>query len=364
MNILFLSHQSENVYGGEIVSLEMMLELQKRGHRVILATPAGKLADQADRAGVPVKHIPSMEFSRNIELAPEFVKCWCATHLTLMNLVREKNVQLVHAISLKAMVYGWFGAFFHPVIWHHHNIMKKSLSNRFWLQLLARQASKILVPSAATKDSLVQNGVSESAIEVLYNGFLPTGWTERAARRASDVFTIGYVGEISGRKGVDRLIEAVKQVKQKATTSFQLKIIGEPVNETDFAMRLRLDTEQMDEVQWLGRQDNIRDHYQKFDVVVVPSRQDPLPTVIIEAYFSGVPVLASDVGGIPEMVVDGETGYICRTNQEFADKLMYLMQNEGELHKFGRSARLFAEDRYSVSRVGAELEKIYGKVVR
>lgn len=367
MNILFLSHQSEHVFGGEIVSLEMMQEMQKRGDRVFLATPRGKLYDLASSLGIETLAIDSIEFSRNIEIVPEFILCWCKTHLALMQFARKHEVNLIHAISGKAMVYAWWGAFFRPVVWHHHNIMVRTLGNRFWLNILAFQASRILVPSNATRVSLLENSIPAEKVLTMYNGFSvekwPSVWESRKATGKTKPFRIGFVGEISRRKGVDILIQVTRALKEKASLPFEVLIFGEPAKEKHFADQVRLDAERLNEIKFMGRTDKVTEAYAQFDVVVVPSRQDPLPTVIIEAFLSCLPVLAPRVGGIPEMIKDGESGYLCDRVDEYVDKILHYMSDPELLREQGEAARMLAVKRFSITSVGDTLDQVYREVL-
>jgi glycosyltransferase involved in cell wall biosynthesis len=98
-------------------------------------------------------------------------------------------------------------------------------------------------------------------------------------------------------------------------------------------------------VQFLGVVEDIKEHVAGLDVLVVPSRQDGRPIVVLEALALGVPVLATRIGGLPELVRDGETGFLCEPGDVdgFRDRLYALASDRAGLARLQRSARAYAE---------------------
>ena len=359
LKILFVSHQASFVYGGEIVTLAMMEALKQEGVEVHFASPHGAYADRAKL----IAHwhdIPSVEFNRSIWGLYKFLSSYWPSRRRLREIIAEYGIDIVHAQSLKAAVYA--RAITNQVVWHHHNILPATFANDLWLRWLAKGVSGILVPSKATKAALLMAGLEEKHIDVLENGFSVERWKARKGRVVSDAFIALYIGELSHRKGIDLLPGLLSKLAKKNTKEVKLLVVGEALAEKDYAAAVLGQLSELKGVSLLGRRDDIPALLQTADVLLVPSRQDPLPTVIVEAMLSGVPVLASPVGGIPEMVRHGETGYLCESVDEYAERISALQKDERLWQALSRGARAFAEENFSITKVVKKLLQFYQKL--
>ncbi len=357
MKVLFLSHQADFLYGGEVVTLAFMRELQALGAEVHFASPEGAYHEQAREFAI-CHRISSRQFSRKIAALPGFVSAWGATRNELVGLVRASGINILHATSLKAMVYAWGAAGSVPVVWHHHDILPVSAGNSLWVKTLALKAGRILTPSNATRDSLLKAGVADKKVHVLNNGFRVGEWTARRSRAENSRLRIGVIGEISVRKGTDRLEGIIAALGRDPLITFQ--VIGEGLSDPAFAANLRKKLESFN-VEFLGRRSEIKQLYQELDLLLVPSRQDPLPTVIVEAGLSGVPVVAARTGGIPEMILDGKNGFLFDNEVEAARAIRKSLAIWPAL---SRQARKFAEERYNIRALSKALIAHYQEVIR
>jgi glycosyltransferase involved in cell wall biosynthesis len=193
---------------------------------------------------------------------------------------------------------------------------------------------------------------------VLRNGFRVSEWSPRPGRKPDHLFRVGLVGEISRRKGTDRLEGLLRELAGEPL--LQVLVIGEGLSEPAFARELeaRLASK---EVRFLGRRARMKELYRELDVLFVPSRQDPLPTVIVEAGLSGVPVVGARAGGIPEMIDEGRNGFLFGTEAEAAQAVRRI---RADWARFSAGAREVAEARYDIRRLTDELLGHYGEVAR
>ena len=359
MRVLFFSHQAEFIYGGEVCTLSFMQELKKT-EEIFFASPSGPYAERASFLASSFV-VPSVQFSRKISHLPKIVRAIYSTQKKLQQIIREKKIQILHATSLKAMAYAFFVNEV-KVIWHHHDILPAGFFNSLWVKVLGARADLILVPSEATKHSLLVAGVPAKKVEVLFNGFSPDLWKKRGPRSSQD-FHVALVGEISFRKGLDRLREVLAVLRKRGTLEgVQVSIVGAELSEPDFAKKIREDLRQ-EPVSFLGRRENVKEILQTVDLLLVPSRQDPLPTVIVEAALSGVPALGSTAGGIPEMIVPGETGFLAETAEEFAEGLEKA-RNLATWQKLSDGARVLAEEKFSIEKAAKKLLGFYEKLFK
>ncbi|MGZ3692916.1 MAG: glycosyltransferase family 4 protein [Bdellovibrionota bacterium] len=360
MKILFLSHQAEFIYGGEVCTLAFMEELAKQGIEVHFASPAGPYAERARKISV-WHEIPSRQFSRKISLLPATAIAWKQSESRLKKIIREEKIDLVHATSLKAMVYARSLGSAVPVVWHHHDILPKGFWNDGWAKFLAAGAALILAPSAATRMSLVASGINPGKVRVLHNGFPANAWTARKGRSQPDFLSLAFIGELSERKGVDLLPAIVEGCGR--IVKYELLLVGDSVSDPAYGVRAReLFSSFGESVKFLGRRNDIKEILQTVDILLVPSRQDPLPTVIVEAGLSGVPVIAAPVGGIPEMITDGENGFLAEGTQNWVDRVEEL-RDLRKWQKCSEGARRLAEERYDIQQLAASLIATYGSLL-
>jgi glycosyltransferase involved in cell wall biosynthesis len=157
--------------------------------------------------------------------------------------------------------------------------------------------------------------------------------------------TILFVGKDFERKGGDVLMKAFARVRERIAHA-KLIIVG--------PSELRARPEG---VEFLGllRKDNsteferLLEAYRQADVFCLPSRQDPFPTVVREAMFFSLPCVTTDIWAMPEMVVDGKTGFTVPTDSPdlLVDRLCRILENPYLARTMGAAGRARAEERYT-----------------
>jgi D-inositol-3-phosphate glycosyltransferase len=187
-----------------------------------------------------------------------------------------------------------------------------------------------------------------------------------------------YVGRIEPLKGIDTLLRALAQMQMEAAAEccpHSLVIIGGDPEATQEAMnsemarlqRLAAELGIKDLVLFLGKrsQDSLPYYYSAADVVVVPSHYESFGMVALEAMACGVPVVASQVGGLAFLVKDGETGFVIPDNEPdlLADRLIDILQNQDLQARLGKQGELAARD-YSWDKIAARMYTVYEDLLR
>ena len=159
-----------------------------------------------------------------------------------------------------------------------------------------------------------------------------------------------YIGRIKYTKNVHGLVEMARELKGRGY-EFDLVLAGPA--ESAYAQRLQSNVDRWGLggcVRFAGALSpaGVRRHLAEASCLVLASFQENAPLVIAEAMASGVPVVACRVGGIPEMVEDGETGFIVASGEAavFADRVAELLASPARREEFGRRARAIARQRY------------------
>jgi glycosyltransferase involved in cell wall biosynthesis len=178
-----------------------------------------------------------------------------------------------------------------------------------------KKADAVIAVSQDMKKMLQNDGVKQSKLHVIENFMTTT--TYPALKKSSETLKFLFVGRLSPEKGCDVLIQALNK-------DMELTIVGDGVD------RKRLeDLSRGLKVHFLGFRNDVANIMSEHDVVVMPSYREGQPLTLIEACCLGLPVVASDVGGIPELIKNGENGLLCESGNSSAlrDNLVK-MQNE------------------------------------
>jgi glycosyltransferase involved in cell wall biosynthesis len=174
------------------------------------------------------------------------------------------------------------------------------------------------------------------------------GWEENS---------IAYFGRLSNEKGVLTLIRAMQGI-----TDVSLKVIGEGPMEEE--LRNIVQKENIQNVRFLGHRtgEDLKNEIRKSKFVVVPSEwYEPFALTIIEAFALGKPVIGARIGGIPERVIDEETGLLFEMGNvhDLRSKIEHLLNEGDSLRKMGRKARIFVEKEFGAERHYEKLISIY-----
>lgn len=189
--------------------------------------------------------------------------------------------------------------------------------------------TKFVVVSESTKQDFMARGIPETNIEVVYNAVDHSMYTPDPAAKAPEPL-IGYVGRIKRYKRIDYLLEALKIVAGRIP-EVRLKIAGTgDYLPSLVALAERLGIE--DRIEFMGfvsEQGKI-DMLREAHVVVNPSSKEGWGVTVIESNACGTPVIASNVPGLRDAVVDGRTGYLVPYGDinGFADRIVEVLQNE------------------------------------
>jgi glycosyltransferase involved in cell wall biosynthesis len=206
--------------------------------------------------------------------------------------------------------------------------------------------------SQAVARSLRQLGIDESKIRVIHNGITDPAPREPISRSTS-AFRIGIVGQVGAWKGHEDLLEAFATVHEKHEHA-ELHVFGK--GDADYRNELESKSVGLGIARSIKWHDFVRDRcniYSNIEVCVVPSRsQDPLPTSAIEAGFSGLPVIATRRGGLPEIVEDEANGLLVEAQRpaEIAEALCRLIGNPQLRMRLGSNARQCAIERFGSER--------------
>jgi colanic acid/amylovoran biosynthesis glycosyltransferase len=253
---------------------------------------------------------------------------------------------------------------------HAKDIFHESVDHEE-LRAKLRDASAVVTVSDYNRRYLEATfGLDAGRVRRVYNGLdLADFEFDAPARRAA---TIVAVGRLVEKKGFDVLVDACAELRLRGVDA-RCEIIGAG-EERDRLARQVADLGLASMVTLVGPlpQRDLKARVRAAAVLAAPcvvgsdANQDGLPTVLLEAMALGTPCVSTDVTGIPEAVIDGETGLIVRQRdpRHLADALQRMLGDAGERVALARRARTLIEERFDISRNAAEVRSLFTTAAR
>lgn len=362
--VLFVHWGEEGIRGSERVLLDLLKSLDRTRFKPILWCNAETMAGAARALDVTTRVSP-MPILLGWD-APRFdVAGYRNLVTTGMAMINEFDVRVVHANSgapNQWMVPAARNARV-PLLAHLHAIY----GFRERCTLLLQQVSNIVGCSEAVIARFGADGVAPSRLRVIYNGVDPARlevgdarWLRHSLGIVDGAFLIVAVGALVTLKGFETLIKALAILAAHSLDA-HLAIVGEgPERQALGALSQQLGLEAR--VHFLGhRADAGAIFRDAADVVVVASRIESFGLVAAEAGASGRAVVASRVGGLPEVIQDGTTGLLVPAGDPtaFAVALERLARDPALRAAFGRAARAHVLDKFSAERTTRSFENLY-----
>ncbi|KAF0236088.1 MAG: glycosyltransferase, partial [bacterium] len=180
---------------------------------------------------------------------------------------------------------------------------------------------------------------------------------------------IGIVNQLTMAKGQHLLLEAIHLLKDKIDPDYLIVFAGsEHDSQKPYTKLLEglINKFQLnDKVKLLGHISSLASLYNALDIAVIPSENEAFSIVCLEAMVSRCPVIASNIGGLAELVKEGDTGLLFQVgdSKALSEKLFLLLSNLELQEKLSQKAYLFATENFAMEKVIAQIEDLYKKAV-
>ena len=238
-------------------------------------------------------------------------------------------------------------------------------------QLLMRKASYVCAvaePVAQIVRRAGRHGPMSIVPNAIEGGAAPPSADERHALRSSfglepQHFVLACLGRLSREKGVDVLLGAARDFIAEnpetrvliAGTGPEASVLTREAAAPGLAGRVRM-------LGWIARPQQLM---AAADLVVLPSRSEGLPNVALESYEVGTPVVATDVGAVSQVILEGQTGWVVQPDSVSAlvDGLRRAVQARADLRRYGVAGRQWVVDRFSIARRMAALDAVYASLL-
>ena len=367
MSALTVAHvlSSFGMGGQERMALELATWQKRRGHRVLAVSLApgaeGPLGQLFRAAGVETSTVPKhagVDASLPVRLA---------------TLLGTEGADVVHTHNPHAMIYGAPAAgLARAKSVHTKHGMNPDQTRRLWL----RRTAATLVDAYVAVTPLLAKVAAERAecdpsrIHVVSNGidvarFKPDPEARARVRAELGIpqssWLVGTVGRLAPEKDQALLIRAMAPLLDERR---QLVIVGDGP-EREALERARSETWRSEFVHLIGARSDVAPYLAAMDAFVLSSRTEGLPLVLLEAMATGVPVVSTAVGGIPDLIQSGENGYLvpAENERELMRELVALANQPTAGLKLGQAGRESVLRRYSLAQMAERYEGIYEHVM-
>ena len=293
-------------------------------------------------------------------------------------LAERLGADVIHCHHYSPFVYSSIAAVLRkrlPVVFTEHGRLSDApptLKRRLVNPVLARIPRQVVAVSADLRDYMIRDGFPAERVEVIHNGIdvgpKPDAAERRVARRllglSERAVVFGTVGRLDTVKDLGTLVDAFAAVRMAIPDPVALVIIGDGA-ELD-ALQVRVRAHDLgDAVCFLGYRQDVRRLLPALDVYVNSSIHEGVSLTIVEAMAAALPVVATAVGGNPEVVVDQQTGMLVlpRDPRALADALLTLAASGDSRRSMGDRGRLRAEQSFTIDRMVDQYYRAYAAAV-
>ena len=375
MNLLFFCN-SRYWGGGEKYVVDVAAGLTARDHVCRIVANSGS---PLHREAATHSELEILTFDLGPKLskgsALEFATLWSAHARRLRRFLEECltrfPIDLVHFQYKKEQLLGTKVA--HgmglPVVWTEHDRLPPSFTAPIFPVVLYRRAARlprrIVCVSRFGARDLERRGISPDLIDVCYNGIemqpTPTASDRAAARQGlgmeAEAVVIGTTPRLLRNKGHRFLLDAVPVLRERIPQLHVLIMGDGPARQELERQAQQLKIDQC--ITFTGHLRDVRPMLAALDVFVLPSLREGMPFSVLEAMGAGLPVVATTVGGVPEVVDEGETGLLVppRNASALTQATLALLNDADRRTRMGAAALRKVHSQFTMDRMIENTEK-------
>ncbi|MCD6228603.1 MAG: glycosyltransferase family 4 protein [Candidatus Omnitrophica bacterium] len=354
---------ASQIYGGEQVWLKFLERVDRR--RILpfaLLFGKGKLSKRLDEINIPYYLLPETRIRKMLTFLKNLFH--------MMSFLKEEKFDIVNSLGVHLLTTLSTSILSVPYVLHIHTIHPLSLVDRWCV----RKAKHIVTVSNFSKNFLIGYEVKSEYIEVVYNG-IDIEELERRSKGVNlreelglgeDTYIVCYIGRIVKWKNLDVLIKVIPNIKQEFQGKVKFLFVGdipridtENFDYKDTLLKLAEDLGVQGEVIFTGRREDIPDILKNIDIFVLPSHLETFPMCILEAMAFSKPVVAVEVGGIPELITE-DTGILVRPNDldGLTRAITELLKDEGKRKEMGEAGYRRVREFFDIENNVTKLESI------
>jgi len=366
--VLYVQDQAQTQTGSPQVLLDLLGRLDRsRFHPSLLCGKSGEFTRAMEELGLPYR------VTRLVPLSVRSAPAFFASSAGLVLWMLHERIDLVHINSplWRSGVVLAAGLLGIPVIQHVHTLWPEVEVDE---QHFLPRVSRIVACSREAAARFARKHQFVPKIRVVYNGIdmgkiagaKETLRSEYGLR--PDLFLVGIVGTLKPIKGQDHFLQMARRVLDAGVEAQFFIVGGDPLPGEPYLKKLLGLVSELGlsgRIWFTGfRKDNL-DVIRSLDILVSASTEEAMPRTLIEAMALGRPVVATAVGGVPELVEEGITGLLVppRDALALADSVIRLAGDQDLRRHLGEAGRCQVEDRFTLDRFIRGIESVYSEVL-
>lgn len=363
MKVLYIHASGNHLVGSELVLLNMLDHLDSRIQKTILLPESGIFHERLIMSGHTTEVFPFSPFSRNTPWS------YFKHLLDLVKMIRKLKPDLIHTSSASPVQYAYplsklFGI---PLICHiqcpyQHDDMRRYFPYR---------ADRVVLISQFLNQTFAAK--YQNKLRLIYSGIEIPNLSREQCRQSilrhlqlpEDTLLIGMVGQIIPRKGIDTFIRSISSISS-LSSKVHFLIVGDHHNAYGQKMeKLATQLGISDRLSWAGYQDDSQHWMAGMEALVVPSRSEGFGLVAAEAMAVGTPVIASKIGGLPEIVDHQRNGFLIPPAdvQALEHKLHWLLTNRSHWSEMSLNGQKKIREQFSIQASVNAIQQLYAELV-
>lgn len=364
MNVLFFVPASI-VYGSENKMLSIMVDLKSKGYNV--ACVINGWNDGKYKKMLVENNIKYYE----VKLGFFYLKkpLWTLDSLRHLPGAMFKVKRILKIFNPDFLYHNSYRTLFllfplikkHKNIYHVGDINPVNRKNLFFFRSIRSCVTAYIASSKAIFENLIRLGVKRERLRLIMNG-VKTPVVNTRQINTNDPIRIGYIGRISQEKGFSVLLQALNNLK---SFSFTCNVYGE--GETAYMKKMQefiIYNDLQSHINFKGYQNDKAKIYSDMDLAVQPSYYEAFGISAVEPQLAGIPVVACNVGGLKEIVIDGFNGYLFEPGD--SDRLSELLEkfilNKVELQKLGENAVYYSNKEFHFDSMMAKIQNLLNEL--
>ena len=294
----------------------------------------------------------------------------------IRDFLKNQSIVILHAHDFKTTFYAWLASWNLGVkrVVTAHGSTRDSLMMKVYLfldeRVVYRFFDRIIAVGQSVAENLLGKGIRSTRVSVIPNGVdPPSSKSVHLDERIGDYFTsadarvFGVIGRLFPDKGHRFFLDAFQRVVQECPGARAL-IVGNGPLQGELARRIG-ELGLGGKVVLCGARLDIQDIYRQIDFVVIPSLTEGLPYVLLEALAHGIPVLATAVGDIPQVIRHGETGFLVPAGDTRAlhTHMTRLLTDVDAVARMAGNGRRLVTEHYSAGRMAEQTQRLYESLI-
>ncbi len=382
-NLLFLSRISG--WGGAEKSLmELLKRLDKDKFQPFLVLPdkKGMLYAEAVKNSIDViiVNMPFLHITYNPFKLLFFMAKVLHINMVFLSILKKMHISMAVCNTVQDSIFIALPAKImkRKLIIYIKGILDKRWKKVFRSRVCDLFADRVITVSERVRDDVARYMRNIKKVNVIYEGINVASFKkglsvndvfQQYMSRDSQCFKIINIGNIANLKGQKLLIEALSCTKFKHI-NFKVFFLGEVNFKKDIPYKRSVEelidkNGMAEKVFFLGFKNNVNDYIKYSDMLVhCPVLEEGLGLVILEAFCFNKIVVATGVGGIPEIIEDGVNGYLCKVDKnDLAEKIFYVYKNRYNLGHIGYNAAKTIEKKFSLEKQIEKTEQVYSDLL-